>query len=133
MVVGVFGAGSSPMKVTRMSSIPMVSEGREARLDEETCVERSRAQSAARPDGRLPDAPSCVDRESRSLLVLYALAGCQEPEALDFEAHLLTCDACFQDLKSLDRVGGLIRESLSAAHVRDRLVQALRGGTPPEA
>ena len=69
----------------------------------------------------------CRDPEGRSLLVLYALARCAPEEAEAFEAHMLECDACFQDLKCLDRAGILIREFLdSPAAVSDRVRDALR-------
>ncbi len=58
---------------------------------------------------------TCCDPIRRSLLVPYALATCCATEADAFEAQLLACEACFQDLKALDRAGVLIR-----AHLRQR-------------
>jgi hypothetical protein len=43
----------------------------------------------------------------------YALSRCSENDALGFEAHLLACETCFQDLKTLDRAGKLIQEFLA--------------------
>ena len=47
------------------------------------------------------------------MLLLYALSGCLEDEALDFEAHLLGCEACFEDLKTLDRARVLVQEAMA--------------------
>ena len=70
----------------------------------------------------------CSGAAERSLLLLYALSGCLDEEALDFEAHLLECEACFQDLKTLDRAGVLVREALAAdPAVLTRLRSALTG------
>lgn len=57
---------------------------------------------AARPRRAL-----CSGRE-RALLVPYALTGCRPDEGLAFEAHVLVCDACFEDLTLLDRAAALI-------------------------
>ena len=73
------------------------------------------------------DPTPCCDRPERSLLLLYALSRCAEEEALDFEAHLLDCDACFEDLKTLDRARTLIREALNAdSPVLERIRSSLR-------
>jgi hypothetical protein len=63
------------------------------------------------------------------LLVPYALARCPDEEAEVFEAHLLGCGLCFDDLKSLDRAGLVIREYLgsespSIDRLRDSLLRA---------
>ncbi|MDJ0523176.1 MAG: zf-HC2 domain-containing protein [Planctomycetota bacterium] len=52
----------------------------------------------------------CRDAHARASLVPYACASCDDEEALRFEAHLLTCSACFEDLKLLDRVGHILKE-----------------------
>ncbi len=70
------------------------------------------------------------------LLVPYALERCPEEEAEVFEAHLLGCGLCFEDLKSLDRAGLVIREYLgsgspSVDRLRDSLLRA-RISEPPE-
>lgn len=44
----------------------------------------------------------------RELLLPYALTGCNREQGLAFEAHMLSCDACFDDLKSLDLAAALI-------------------------
>ena len=70
-------------------------------------------------------AADCSESE-RSLLLLYALQGCLDDEALDFEAHLLGCETCFQDLKTLDRARTLVQEALAAdPDVLQRLRTAL--------
>lgn len=46
--------------------------------------------------------------KERALLVPYALTGCRPDEAVTFEAHVLECEACFEDLKLLDRAAALI-------------------------
>lgn len=59
------------------------------------------------PDGGTP----CQDLPlRRALLLRYALSRCSEKEAQALEAHLLLCEACFEDLKTLDRAGVLLRE-----------------------
>ena len=44
----------------------------------------------------------------RELLLPYALTGTSPSDGIDFEAHLLGCDACFADLKILDRAAAVI-------------------------
>ena len=71
-----------------------------------------------------PPAPrpgDCSNVAARALLVPYALSQCPETEATTFEAHLLTCDSCFKDLKCLDRASRLILEARSQGF----------GATPP--
>ena len=51
---------------------------------------------------------SFCSHKRRALLVPFALTGCTPDEALAFEAHLLECDACFEDLKSLDLAAAVI-------------------------
>jgi len=71
---------------------------------------------------------ACCDQPERALLLLYALSSCSEEEALDFEAHLLDCDTCFEDLKTLDRARMLVREALAAdSPVPERVRSSLRG------
>ena len=59
-----------------------------------------------------PLAPGCNDPEARPRLLPYALSACTDDESLEFEVHLLGCPACFRDLRSLGRVGRLLRELL---------------------
>ena len=73
----------------------------------------SRARTQAAADPLRADVDECQEGE-RSLLLLYALQGCLDDEALDFEAHLLGCETCFQDLKTLDRARSLVQEALTA-------------------
>ncbi len=40
------------------------------------------------------------------------MSECGDEEAFDFEVHLLGCAACFRDLRSLGRMGRLLRELL---------------------
>ncbi len=54
--------------------------------------------------------PKCGDPVGEALLVPYALGGCQEREALAFEAHLLGCETCFENLRTLDQARRLLRE-----------------------
>ena len=68
----------------------------------------SGASGAPQPQGNSP--PRCCTHEERALLVPYACSSCTDEEALTFEAHLLMCARCFEDLKTLDRAGVLIRE-----------------------
>ena len=56
---------------------------------------------------------ACPDPQERQMLLLYALSGCLDDEALDFEAHLLGCDSCFEDLKTLDRARTLVQEAMA--------------------
>ena len=73
------------------------------------------------------EGPSSLPHEAcrgaaRPWLLLYLLSGCGEEEALAFEAHLLSCEACFRDLQTLDRARSLLREHLGArSPVLDRL------------
>ncbi len=60
--------------------------------------------------------PHLCSRRERSLLVPYALTGCRPDEGALFEAHMLQCEACFKDLKLLDRAAALIGD-WSAARV----------------
>ena len=62
-----------------------------------------------------PDVARCTDPLARSLLLSYVLSRTQEAESAFFEAHLLACDACFRDLKFLDRAGSLLAELLGTA------------------
>lgn len=57
--------------------------------------------------GDRPRQAMCSDKH-RALLLPYALTGCGPADGLAFEAHLLGCDACFEDLKSLDLAAALI-------------------------
>ena len=54
--------------------------------------------------------PACPDSEARARLVPYALSTLSDEEAIAFEAHLLLCPTCFEDLKVLDRAGVVLRE-----------------------
>jgi hypothetical protein len=64
--------------------------------------------------GKPSAAAGCTDSPARSLLLPYALSRCGENDALRFEAHVLECETCFQDLKALDRAGTLIQEFLAS-------------------
>ena len=76
--------------------------------------------------GDAAESCSCGDPDSRVLLVPYALARCPDEAAEVFEAHLLGCGACFEDLKSLDRAGRVIHEYLgSGSSAADRLRDSL--------
>ena len=69
---------------------------------------------------------ACPDPQERQMLLLYALSGCLEDEALDFEAHLLGCEACFEDLKTLDRARALVQEAMAGdPPVLERLRETL--------
>lgn len=52
----------------------------------------------------------CESPEFRALLIPYALSSCTEEAEERFESHLLTCDACFRDLKAIDRTRELIQD-----------------------
>jgi hypothetical protein len=70
----------------------------------------------------------------RSLLLPYALSDCREPESVAFEAHLLSCDPCFEDLKCLDRAGSLLLHFLRpASPISERVRTALRKAAPSDA
>jgi anti-sigma factor RsiW len=56
------------------------------------------------------DPPDCPSPEMRRLLVPYALGSCTDDAEQRFEAHVLTCERCFEDLKSVDRTRLLIQE-----------------------
>jgi len=95
------------------------------------------------PDGRPASDGSaisaCRDVVGRALLVPYALSRCPEEQALAFEGHLLTCEACFQDLKVLDRAGVLLRECAGSGQLdlgvlaRDARATARQGDAAPRA
>lgn len=51
----------------------------------------------------------CCDAVTREHLVPYAFGTCDEDASLSFEAHLLDCDACYEDLKVLDRARELVQ------------------------
>jgi hypothetical protein len=83
--------------------------------------------------GRAPSrqqrtAPRCRVPAARMLLLPYALSQCREAEALRFEAHLLACETCFSDLKTLDRAGALIREF---ADEKDPVLERVRAALAP--
>jgi hypothetical protein len=94
-----------------------------------------RKRSAAQGDERRPKAGSrgrkpalsstrraggCADPQARALLLPYVLSRTEEAESVFFEAHLLACEACFRDLKLLDRVGSLIQELMTLAEPAKR-------------
>lgn len=54
-------------------------------------------------------ATACAHK-ARRLLVPYGLWQCDEDDALEFEAHLMACSACFEDLKHLAHAAELIEE-----------------------
>ncbi len=64
-------------------------------------------------DGESARRPMCSKKE-RALLLPYALTGCRPDEGITFEAHLLDCDACFADLKVLDKAAVLIGDNAVA-------------------
>lgn len=65
-------------------------------------------QGNARPQGSGHSRRSMCSKKERELLLPYALTGCRQEEGVAFEAHLLQCEACFEDLKTLDRAAALI-------------------------
>ena len=84
---------------------------------------------------------SCNEPQERSLLLLYALSACLDDEALDFEAHMLGCETCFEDLKTLDRARLLVQEAMAGDPVvLERIRGAVAGyrqslgvpGSPPQ-
>jgi anti-sigma factor RsiW len=78
-----------------------------------------------------PHPGPCVVLEARRLLLPYVLGGCAEIEAQVFEAHLLSCEACFQDVKLMDRAASLVRSlAPEGSPLRER-VRALLGREPP--
>jgi anti-sigma factor RsiW len=81
-----------------------------ARIGEDRPTNRPRSGSERRR-GAI-EAPTCGDSRKRVLLVPYVLARLQDRRAEVFEAHLLQCEACFRDLKILDRATRLVREHL---------------------
>jgi hypothetical protein len=87
-------------------------------------LRRSEAKSA-RSSGAGNAATGC-SQQARALLLLYALSAVEEHEAIEVEAHLVTCEPCFEDLKHLDRTGTLIQEFLSVASpYRERIRASL--------
>ena len=85
-------------------------------------------------DSCAPVAPSCRDAAGRALLVPYACSSCTDEEALTFEAHMLTCAACFEDLKVLDRAGVVIREFTSTrSEPLERLLERRRANEAKKA
>ena len=88
-----------------------------------------------RGHGQETESLQCLDVAGRALLVRYALDGCQGDDASSFEEHLITCEPCFQDLKSLDRVAGLLRDFVQndrefVEHLRAGLLIASRDDGP---
>ena len=68
----------------------------------------------------------------KTLIRPFDTKGPREAEA--FEAHLLCCELCFQDLKCLDRAGVVIREFTGAkSPALDRLRNSLLRATGPSA
>jgi len=70
-------------------------------------MSRPQPRKAEFPGGEQSRRSMCSKRE-RALLVPYALTGCRQDEGVAFEAHMLQCDACYEDLKLLDRAAALI-------------------------
>jgi hypothetical protein len=90
-----------------------------------------RPGSHRRADQASSGPKACRSPGLRSLLVPYALSDCREPEAIAFEAHILSCDRCFEDLQCLDRAGSLLQQSLRpASAVAGRVRLALRRASP---
>jgi hypothetical protein len=56
----------------------------------------------------LGDGEGCRASERQELLLQYAFGGCSDEQEIAFEAHLLACDLCFDDLKALERTRDLI-------------------------
>ena len=74
----------------------------------------------------------CSSRQ-RELLVPYALTGCRPEEALEFEAHILGCDACFDDLQLLDRAAAVIGDwSIARLTLADLFYNSPRGQGPSD-
>ena len=66
-------------------------------------------------------ADSCL-HPARALFARYAWqGGCSETEEIEFEAHLLACDVCFQDLRAVDRVIEIASEFGRAPDLRPAL------------
>lgn len=85
------------------------------------------------PNPFRPQAPEAGPRAmcsspERALLIPYALTGCRPDQGLAFEAHVLCCDACFEDLTLLDRAAALIGDwSLARVTLADLFYNAPSG------
>jgi len=90
----------------------------------------------ARPDTAADEAPdrprrAMCSHKDRALLVPYALTGCRPQEGVAFEAHLLQCEACFEDLRLLDRAAALIGDwAVARLTLADLFYNAPRGHGP---
>ena len=73
-----------------------------------------------RPDSNPPVPCRSCPARARALLLPYALLGCTDEQETTFEAHMLGCTTCFEDLKALDRAAELI-------HSLDGTEPALQG------
>jgi hypothetical protein len=73
----------------------------------------------------------CFDSKVRALLLSYAFSGCEEDDAVAFEVHVLSCEACYRDLQCLHRASDLLGEfRTSAPQAFKRLVTNLRQRPP---
>jgi anti-sigma factor RsiW len=51
----------------------------------------------------------CVDPRTGLLLLDYSLSRLSPADELEFEAHLLACDHCFDALRGLDQIESILR------------------------
>ena len=66
--------------------------------------------------GSWDEAP-CTDLRVRALVVPYALGLLTAEERDSFEVHVLECDVCYENLRSIERTSGLLREFLDSRPV----------------
>ena len=58
--------------------------------------------------------PDCVAPDEGARLVDYLLRRLPEPESEAFEAHMLTCERCFEDYVSLERSAQILGDYVEA-------------------
>jgi len=77
-------------------------------------VDRLRNQTPESPVGRRFEAPGCIDPKLGRRLIPYSLGRLDPEEEFAFEVHLIECDHCFDALRGLDQIEGLVRACVDA-------------------
>ena len=77
-------------------------------------MDRLRNKPADTPlRSRIP-APGCVDPKVGRRLIPYSLDRLDAEQEFAFEVHLIECDHCFDALRGLDQIEGLVRACVDA-------------------
>jgi hypothetical protein len=53
--------------------------------------------------------PGCLDPKIGRRLLAYSLDRLSPADEIDFEAHMLECDHCFEALRGLDQIESVLR------------------------